>query len=43
MKSILFRTDGNRKLGLGHIVRCPAFADELKNNNQGVMGICHEE
>ena len=38
MKSILFRTDGNRKLGPGHIIRCRALADELKNNNQGVMG-----
>ena len=33
MKSILFRADGNKKLGLGHIVRCLALADELKNNN----------
>ena len=30
MKSILFRADGNDKLGLGHIVRCLALADELK-------------
>jgi len=33
MNSILFRTDGNRKLGLGHIVRCTALADVLRSNN----------
>lgn len=30
--TILFRADANRKLGLGHIVRCLALADALKNN-----------
>jgi UDP-2,4-diacetamido-2,4,6-trideoxy-beta-L-altropyranose hydrolase len=33
MKSVLFRADGNKKLGLGHIVRCLALADELVDNN----------
>lgn len=33
MKSVLFRTDGNEKLGLGHIVRCLALAYGLTNNN----------
>ena len=32
MKTI-FRTDGNREIGLGHIVRCLALADELKDRN----------
>ncbi len=32
LDTILFRADGNRKLGLGHIVRCIALADALKSN-----------
>ena len=36
MESILFRADGNIKLGLGHIVRCLALADVLKNTNSNL-------
>jgi len=32
LNTILFRADGNRKLGLGHIFRCIALADALKNS-----------
>jgi UDP-2,4-diacetamido-2,4,6-trideoxy-beta-L-altropyranose hydrolase len=36
MESMIFRADGNIKLGLGHIVRCLALADVLKNINQDI-------
>lgn len=39
MKAVVFRADGNKKLGLGHIVRCLALADELKNNNPNLKVI----
>ena len=29
-KSVLFRCDGYREIGLGHVVRCLALADELR-------------
>ena len=29
-RKAVFRTDGNDKIGLGHIVRCCALADMLK-------------
>lgn len=29
---ILFRADGNKKIGMGHVVRCTALADMLKND-----------
>lgn len=34
--AILFRCDGASDIGLGHIVRCLALADELKKRNFGV-------
>lgn len=33
--NIIFRTDGNREIGMGHIVRCLSLADELKDNEDG--------
>lgn len=36
MESIIFRADGNIKLGLGHIVRCLALADVLKNTTPDI-------
>ena len=36
MESMIFRADGNIKLGLGHIVRCLALADVLKNTNPDI-------
>ncbi|MFQ5786830.1 MAG: hypothetical protein ACE5H1_02520, partial [Thermodesulfobacteriota bacterium] len=30
MGLVLFRVDGSHSLGMGHIVRCIAFADGLK-------------
>src|SRR4051794_21302991 len=31
-RKIIFRVDGNSSIGLGHIVRCCALADMLKDN-----------
>jgi UDP-2,4-diacetamido-2,4,6-trideoxy-beta-L-altropyranose hydrolase len=31
MKRILFRADGNTQIGLGHVMRCLALADMLRN------------
>ena len=31
-KNILFRCDGSTKIGMGHVVRCLALADELRDN-----------
>lgn len=38
---ILFRADGNHIIGLGHITRCMALADMLKNNFE-IVFICNE-
>jgi UDP-2,4-diacetamido-2,4,6-trideoxy-beta-L-altropyranose hydrolase len=32
MSKIFFRTDGNTEIGLGHIIRCCAIADTLRNH-----------
>ncbi|QDK81849.1 UDP-2,4-diacetamido-2,4,6-trideoxy-beta-L-altropyranose hydrolase [Spirosoma sp. KCTC 42546] len=32
MSQILFRADGNAQIGLGHVMRCLALADMLKND-----------
>jgi len=31
--NILFRCDGSVKIGMGHVVRCLALADHLKENH----------
>ena len=33
MRNILIRCDGSESVGLGHVVRCLAFAEELENNH----------
>lgn len=38
---IVFRADGNHKIGLGHIVRCMALADLLKTNFD-IVFLCKE-
>lgn len=30
MKSVIFRADGNNKVGMGHVIRCLSLADEIK-------------
>ena len=32
--NILFRCDGSKEIGLGHVVRCFALADELQKQNK---------
>jgi UDP-2,4-diacetamido-2,4,6-trideoxy-beta-L-altropyranose hydrolase len=32
MRSVVFRVDGNKKIGLGHVVRCIALAEMLGND-----------
>ena len=31
-KKIIFRADGNSQIGLGHVMRCLALGEMLKNN-----------
>lgn len=38
-KRVIFRADGNSQIGLGHIVRCCALAEMLKNDFEIVFSI----
>ena len=38
--NIVFRVDSSIQIGLGHLMRCVAFADELKREGYKVTFIC---
>lgn len=43
IKEIIIRTDASSSIGTGHIMRCLALADELKQYGANVSFICREE
>ena len=40
---ILFRTDASVNIGTGHVMRCLALADELRQKDADISFICREE
>lgn len=43
MKKIVFRTDGGKKIGLGHIMRCIALAKEFRSREYEILFIVNKD
>jgi UDP-2,4-diacetamido-2,4,6-trideoxy-beta-L-altropyranose hydrolase len=39
---VVFRVDASLKMGLGHVMRCLALANELKQQNHEIIFICRD-